>query len=62
MREFGPESPCVHVCILDIETGWCLGCGRTATEIGDWVHLSEDQRAALNRELPNRLVQMDSRG
>lgn len=61
MSEFGPESPCVHLCILDPDTGWCLGCGRSGSEIGDWMQLSDEQRHALNQELPRRLKQIADR-
>ncbi|HEX8444567.1 MAG TPA: DUF1289 domain-containing protein, partial [Allosphingosinicella sp.] len=31
-----PPSPCNGVCQLDRPTRWCVGCGRTASEIGRW--------------------------
>ena len=27
------ETPCVNICLLDNETGLCVGCGRTLAEI-----------------------------
>ncbi|HEX2448960.1 MAG TPA: DUF1289 domain-containing protein [Methyloceanibacter sp.] len=32
------ETPCVNVCLLDDETGLCVGCGRTIQEIAGWRH------------------------
>ena len=55
------QSPCVDVCRLDPRTGWCLGCGRTATEIGAWVKLSPFRRKRLERELARRLVRLGPR-
>ena len=55
------QSPCVDVCRLDPRTGWCLGCGRTAAEIGAWVKLSPFRRKRLERELARRLVKLGPR-
>ncbi len=48
-------SPCIDVCNLDPKTGWCLGCGRTAGEIGEWLKLTPFRRSRLQRELARRL-------
>jgi len=52
------QSPCVDVCRLDPRTGWCLGCGRTAAEIGAWVKLSPFRRKRLERELARRVAKL----
>jgi predicted Fe-S protein YdhL (DUF1289 family) len=52
------HSPCVGICQIEQATGWCLGCGRTGTEIGRWLGMSEDERLALWSELPRRLDQL----
>ncbi|WP_137392292.1 DUF1289 domain-containing protein [Rhodoligotrophos defluvii] len=52
------ETPCVKVCVLDLETGLCIGCGRSRDEIGGWLALSRDERRAVMAELPARLVSM----
>lgn len=54
-------SPCVDVCRLDPRTGWCLGCGRTAAEIGAWVKLSPFRRKRLERELAQRRAKLGQR-
>lgn len=51
-----PPSPCIRICQLDPATGWCIGCGRTGNEIGDWLFLGTTQRLALMAELPRRLA------
>jgi predicted Fe-S protein YdhL (DUF1289 family) len=48
------RSPCVLVCVLDDESGLCLGCHRTLEEIGRWVRLSEADRDRIMAELPAR--------
>jgi uncharacterized protein len=29
-------SPCMKICIFDQESGYCLGCSRTADEVLQW--------------------------
>ena len=39
MRSSAPgvvASPCVSLCRMDADTGWCLGCMRTLHEIAGW--------------------------
>jgi predicted Fe-S protein YdhL (DUF1289 family) len=47
-------SPCVKVCTIDPASGLCVGCRRTLTEIAQWAALSEDDRARIMAELPDR--------
>lgn len=47
------ESPCIQVCRLD-ERGTCIGCFRTAAEIGGWLGMSDQQRRRIIDELPQR--------
>ena len=47
-------TPCVKVCVVDGESGLCLGCFRTLGEIAAWGSLAEEERAALMAELPSR--------
>tara|TARA_B100001939_G_C16396900_1_gene386531 strand:+ start:64 stop:231 length:168 start_codon:yes stop_codon:yes gene_type:complete len=30
------ESPCIQVCVMDPDSGFCFGCGRTMEEIEKW--------------------------
>lgn len=48
-------SPCTKVCVLDRDTGYCFGCGRTGDEIAAWPTMSEAERADLVQRLPARL-------
>ncbi|MBY0613059.1 MAG: DUF1289 domain-containing protein [Beijerinckiaceae bacterium] len=54
-------SPCSKVCILDPVSGLCLGCGRTAAEIGGWLRMSDAQRAAIMSSLGRRTPQDHAR-
>jgi len=50
------SSPCVKVCAVSGQTGQCIGCGRTLSEIAAWTRLDEAQRRAIMAELPARLA------
>jgi hypothetical protein len=55
----GPvKSPCNNVCQLDWQSGYCLGCGRTGTEIAAWPSLTDEARDAVMALLPGRLEAM----
>ena len=43
-------------------TGFCIGCGRTAREIGDWVSMAEADRLALMATLPRRFEAIEGLG
>jgi len=43
MSDEEPKSPCVSVCVLD-DDDVCMGCYRNASEITDWVMLSNDEK------------------
>jgi predicted Fe-S protein YdhL (DUF1289 family) len=49
------ETPCVNVCLLDSETGLCVGCGRTMQEIASWAAMTPAERRAIMAALPARL-------
>lgn len=50
------SSPCVKVCAVSGQTGQCIGCGRTLSEIAAWARLDEAQRRTIMAELPARLA------
>ena len=47
-------SPCVRVCIVDGESGLCLGCYRTLGEVAAWSAFSDLERGEILAELPSR--------
>ena len=47
-------TPCVKTCMVDGESGLCLGCFRTLPEIAGWSRLSDEERATLMTALPAR--------
>jgi len=48
------ETPCVNICLLDVETGLCVGCGRTIDEIARWSAMSDRERRAVMAQLQAR--------
>ena len=53
------ESPCVHVCTIDLGGGQCVGCGRTIDEISRLVVMSAAERCAIMDGLPARKAAAD---
>jgi predicted Fe-S protein YdhL (DUF1289 family) len=47
-------TPCVNVCIVDGESGLCLGCQRTLAEVAGWTRFSDAERAAIMAGLAGR--------
>jgi hypothetical protein len=48
------ETPCVNICLLNEETGHCVGCGRTIEEIARWSAMSNAERRSIMAALPAR--------
>jgi predicted Fe-S protein YdhL (DUF1289 family) len=49
------ETPCVKVCVLDPDSGYCIGCGRTRSEIAGWLDMTDALRRAIMAGLPQRV-------
>ena len=47
-------TPCVKVCVVDGESGLCLGCFRTLAEVAAWSRLGETERETIMADLPRR--------
>lgn len=47
-------SPCIGICRIDRTTGYCEGCGRTMTEIAEWLHYDPARKLAVIAELEHR--------
>ncbi|CAN5779530.1 hypothetical protein BH11PSE1_BH11PSE1_28390 [soil metagenome] len=48
------KTPCIKVCVIDGQTGLCMGCYRELTEVAAWQKLSDEDRARIMAELPSR--------
>ncbi|MEI7446527.1 MAG: DUF1289 domain-containing protein [Burkholderiales bacterium] len=40
------RSPCISVCRIDPDSGFCEGCQRTLDEIADWGTMTDADRLA----------------
>jgi predicted Fe-S protein YdhL (DUF1289 family) len=54
------ETPCKNICMLDLQGQYCMGCYRTRQEVGDWMSLSDDQRASVMDQLAARKEMLNS--
>ncbi len=48
------RTPCIKVCIVDGESGLCMGCYRRLNEVAGWSRMTPDARDAVMAELPAR--------
>lgn len=55
------ETPCIKVCVVDPDSGFCIGCGRSRLEIGGWIGFSPDERKSVMAELEGRLATLTQR-
>jgi predicted Fe-S protein YdhL (DUF1289 family) len=55
MVEATIETPCVKVCVVDPITGFCIGCGRTRSEIASWLAFSPKERRLVIAGLDERM-------
>jgi predicted Fe-S protein YdhL (DUF1289 family) len=49
-------SPCTLVCALDPVTAICIGCGRTADEIGEWTTAPPERQRRIVTDAAARLA------
>jgi len=48
------KSPCNELCLIDEDTGLCLGCLRTSEEIASWQTYTEVQKKNVMSEIEKR--------
>ncbi|MEM7242214.1 MAG: DUF1289 domain-containing protein [Pseudomonadota bacterium] len=53
-----PDSPCVQVCVIEPDSGLCMGCYRTRDEIAAWGAMDRPDRLSLMQVLPSRADQI----
>ena len=47
-------SPCINICRMSPDTGWCEGCQRTIDEITRWSRTTDDDRRSILAALAER--------
>jgi uncharacterized protein len=55
------ETPCVKICVVDPETQFCIGCGRTRDEIASWIGMGAVARHEIMVALPERVASLTQR-
>ncbi len=48
------KTPCVKVCVVDGESGLCMGCYRKLNEVAGWARMTDTERDGILAELPGR--------
>jgi len=48
------KTPCIKVCVVDGESGLCLGCYRKLSEVAAWARFTDAERDAILDALPDR--------
>lgn len=54
------SSPCNGVCILDEDTGLCVGCLRMSDEIAGWEEFSDAEREEVMERISEREAERDA--
>ena len=55
------ETPCIKICVVDPETGFCIGCGRTRNEIAGWLGMVPGERRTVMNALSERVATLTLR-
>jgi uncharacterized protein len=55
------ETPCIKICVVDPESQFCIGCGRTRGEIAQWLGMSVEGRREIMEALPERVATLTMR-
>jgi len=55
------QSPCVKICVVHPEARICTGCYRSIEEIAGWGRMTNEMRAEILQDLPNRSAKLRKR-
>ncbi|WP_291727465.1 DUF1289 domain-containing protein [Leisingera sp. F5] len=55
------QSPCIKICVVHPESRICTGCYRTIDEIRDWSKMTNEDRAGIMNDLPERASKLVKR-
>jgi uncharacterized protein len=54
------QSPCIQVCQINAQTGFCAGCFRTQEEVARWLRYNDEEREAILGKLGKRRADASS--
>ncbi len=55
-------TPCIGVCVMDVDSGYCRGCYRTLGEIAAWTEYDDIERLAVLDAAKQRAASDAARG
>ena len=50
------KSPCIAVCKIDYESGYCIGCNRTIEEITNWGSFNDSQKKKILTKVKSKNI------
>ena len=53
-------SPCIDVCRMDAQSGFCEGCLRTVDEIAGWAAMPDEQKLLILAAIARRRACRDA--
>jgi predicted Fe-S protein YdhL (DUF1289 family) len=48
------KTPCIKVCVVDGESGLCMGCYRRLSEVAQWARFTDEERETILAQLTDR--------
>lgn len=54
-------SPCINICRMTPDTGYCEGCFRTIPEITEWSRATDERKRAILAEVASRQAETEAR-
>jgi predicted Fe-S protein YdhL (DUF1289 family) len=61
MTERTVLSPCIGVCVIDVDSGYCTGCWRTLGEIAAWPEYGDARRLEVLEAVKKRAARAAQR-
>ncbi len=58
----GVASPCISICSIDDDSGFCRGCWRTAAEVEGWLRYTDPEKTAVLEALKARKLEYPDLG
>lgn len=55
-------SPCINICHMSADTGWCEGCQRTIEEISRWSRSDDADRRTILAAVAERRAWLHEAG
>lgn len=53
-------SPCISICRMSAQSGWCEGCFRSAAEIGAWSRADDEHKRELWAVIEQRMAALET--